>query len=67
MTRWGQFVAMILGQLAGRSSLRDIVGNMNVQAHKQYQLGVKGISRSSLARVNEKQPYTLYEALFGKA
>lgn len=66
MTRWGQFVAMVLGQLAGRSSLRDIVGNLNVQAHKQYHFGVKGVSRSSLARVNEKQPYTLYEAVFGR-
>ena len=66
MTRWGQFVAMVLGQLAGRSSLRDIVGNLDVQADKQYHLGVKRVSRSSLARVNEKQPYTLYEAVFGK-
>ena len=41
MTRWGQFVAMVLGQLAGRSSLRDIVGNLDVQADKQYHLGVK--------------------------
>ena len=57
MTRWGQFVAMVLGQLAGRSSLRDIVGNLDVQADKQYHLGVKRVSRSSLARVNEKQPY----------
>ena len=63
MTRWGQLVAMALGQLAGRSSLRDIVGNMKVQAYKHYHLVVKGVSRSSLARVNEKQPYTLYEAV----
>lgn len=66
MTRWGHSVAMVLGQLAGRSSLRDIVGILKLQAHKRYHLALKGISRSSLARVNEKQPYTLYEAVFDK-
>lgn len=66
MTRWGQFVALALGQLSGRSSLRDIVGNLKVQGHKCYHLGVREVTRSSLARVNERQPYTLYEALFGK-
>ena len=66
MTRWGQFVALALGQLSGRSSLRDIVANLRVQEHKRYHLGIREVTRSSLARVNEKQPYTLYEALFGK-
>ena len=66
MTRWGQFVALALGQLSGRSSLRDIVGNLKIQGHKHYHLGVGEVTRSSLARVNERQPYTLYEALFGK-
>jgi len=64
MSRWSQFVAMSLGQLAGRSSLRDIVSNLQVQGHKLYHVGVRPVSRSSLARVNEQQPYTLYEALF---
>lgn len=64
MSRWSQFVALGLGQLAGRCSLRDIVSNLNVQRHKLYHLGTELVSRSSLARVNEKQPYELYEALF---
>ena len=46
MTRWSQFVAMAMGQLSGRSSLRDIVANMKVQGHKQYHMGVRGVSRS---------------------
>ena len=66
MTRWGQFVAMVMGQLSGRYSLRDIVANMEAQSHKHYHLGVRRVSRSSLARVNETQPYTLYEQLFGR-
>ena len=66
MTRWSQFVSMALAQLAGRSSLRDVVSNLCAQTTKLYHLGTAPVSRSSLARINEKQPYSLYEALFAK-
>ena len=66
MTRWSQFVALGLAQLSGRSSLRDIVSNLSAQRHKIYHLGVGNVSRSSLSRVNENQPYELYEGLFNK-
>ena len=66
MTRWNQFVAMAVGQLAGRCSLRDIVSNLSAQGRKLYHLGVGAVARSSLARVNETQPHTLYEELFGR-
>lgn len=66
MTRWSQFVAMALAQLSGRSSLRDVVSNLTAQTAKLYHLGTALVSRSSLARVNEQQPCTLYEALFAK-
>lgn len=64
MNRWSQFVALMLGQLSQRISLRDICNNLTVQSNKLYHLGCVEVSRSSLARVNEKQPYTLYESLF---
>ena len=64
MSRWSQFVALGLAQLTGRQSLRDIVSNLSAQGSKLYHLGVKTVSRSSLARVNAEQPYTLYENLF---
>ena len=59
MSRWSQFVAMATAQLSGRCSLRDIVSNLNAQTHKLYHLGVGRVARSSLARVNEKQPHDL--------
>ncbi len=62
--RWSQFVAMASAQLTGRASLRDLLGNLAAQSSKLYHLGIGLISRSSLARVNEQQPWTLYEALF---
>ena len=66
MTRWSQFVSLGLAQLAGRTSLRDVVSNLKAQAGKLYHLGCGEVNRSSLARVNEQQPHSLYEALFGK-
>lgn len=65
-SRWAQCVALCLGQLAGRHSLRDIESNMSAQSNRLYHLGVKPIARSSLARLNENQPASLYEALFAK-
>lgn len=65
-TRWSQFVVMVMAQLSGRISLRDIVGNVNAQAHRLYHLGSAKLTRSNLARMNENKPYSLYEALFGK-
>jgi hypothetical protein len=64
MTRWSQFAAMGLGHVARRCSLRDVVATLQAQGPRLYHLGVKPVARSSLARVNEEQPHTLFEALF---
>jgi len=66
ISRWDQFVSLIMAQLSGRQSLRDIEANINAQTGSLYHLGVRRIAKSSLARVNEKQPHTLYEVLFEK-
>ena len=65
-SRWSQFITMAIAQLSGRNSLRDIVDNMNAQTHRLYHLGSSKLSRTSLARINEDKPHTLYESLFGK-
>lgn len=66
INRWSQFVALTLGQLSGRGSIRDLVDNLNAQGRRLYHLGCRRVTRSTLARVNEQQPHTLYEALFGE-
>lgn len=63
-SRWSQFVALMLGQLSGRHSLRDIEANLQAQSKRLYHLGAQPVARSSLSRLNEQQPYSLYEALF---
>ena len=66
MNRWAQFVAIATAQLSGRSSLGDVVSNIAAQARKLYYLCIRCVSRSPLSRVNESQPYELYEALLIK-
>ena len=64
-SRWSQFVALAMGQLSGRHSLRDVIANAEAQLLRWYHLGARRVTRSTLARVNEQQPCAFYEALFG--
>ena len=50
--RWSQFLAMTIAQLSGRKSLRDVTTNIKAQGRRIYHLGMKNISRATLARVN---------------
>jgi putative transposase len=65
LSRWSQFVALSVGQLAGRSSLRDIESTLRSQAQHRYHLGSQTVSRSALARANESLDYAFFKALFG--
>ena len=38
--RWSQFLAMLVGQLSGRKSLRDITDNLKAQGKRLYHLGM---------------------------
>ncbi len=66
MSRWTQFVALSVGQLGGRSSLRDIESSLAAQPSHRYHLGSQSISRSALGRANEKLEFGFYEALFAR-
>ncbi len=55
---------MLIGQLSGRKSLRDITDNLKAQGKRLYHLGMKHTSKATLARVNAEQPATLYQMLF---
>lgn len=64
MTRWSQFVALSLGQLAGRTSLRDIEATIQSHSQHRYHLGTQSVSRSALGRANEQLNYAFYISLF---
>jgi hypothetical protein len=57
-------MAMIIGQLSGRKSLRDLTENLTVQQKRLYHLGMKPTAKSTMARVNEHQPASLYENMY---
>jgi hypothetical protein len=64
-SRWSQFVGLLLGQLAGCRSLREIVTQLQAHASAHYQLGVKSLPRETFSRLNRNQPSELYQALYG--
>lgn len=64
LSRWSQFVALSVGQLNGRQSLRDIESCLATQQHLNYHLGVQSVSKSALARANESRNAEFYTRLF---
>jgi len=64
LSRWSQFVALSIGQLGGRCSLRDIEATVHSQGRHRYHLGSQSISRSALSRANEQLDYRFFEGLF---
>ena len=64
--RWSQFIALLLNQILGLNSLRDVYEAMKAKANKMYHLGATPIARSTLARVNEQQNYEVFKDLFFK-
>lgn len=61
-TCWNQLLCMIFGQLANRESLRDLVTALEAHGKKSYHLGLgKGVTRSNLAKANEKRDYRIFE------
>lgn len=64
LSRWSQFVALTVGQLGGRTSLRDIETTLQSQSQHRYHLGSQPVSKSALGRANERLDYRFFEGLF---
>ena len=58
-----QLIALLYGQLAGASSLRDIVDGMASQSARLYHLGAKLPKRSTLSDANALRPSALFAEL----
>lgn len=61
-----QFSAMLYAQITGKDSLREIETGLRAQESKLYHLGIKRISRSTLADTNCRVSYELYQNFFYK-
>ncbi len=64
LSRWSQFVALTVGQLGSHHSLRDIEASLATQDAQHYHLNIGSVSRSALARANEKLDPDFYQKLF---
>ncbi len=56
LSRWSQFVALTIGQLGGRRSLRDIESTIRSQGRHCDHLGNQAVSRSDLSRAKTFSP-----------
>ena len=65
LSRWSQFIALTVGHLGRRHSLRDIEAALAGDPKLHYHLGSGSVSRSALARANENLSADFYRDLFG--
>ena len=66
LSRWSQFVSLVFGHLGNRHSLRDIEAGLASQPASHYHLNIGNVSRSALARANERLDPDFYRELFYK-
>lgn len=59
-----QFLALVFGQVAGASSLREIEAGLESHSARLYHVGGRCVARSTLADANAKRPFSLYGELF---
>jgi hypothetical protein len=61
---WDQWLCMAFAQLTHRESLRDVESCLRAVSGKLYHLGIRGeVSRSTLARANERRDWRVYADL----
>jgi putative transposase len=65
LSRWSQFIALAVGHLGQRHSLRDIEAALAGDPKLHYHLGTATVSRSALSRANENLTADFYRDLFG--
>jgi hypothetical protein len=63
LTTKSQFVALLYGQLAGASSLREIVTGLESHTARLYHLGANVVRRSTLADANARRPVAVFAEL----
>ena len=64
MSCWSQFGTMAYAQLTGKTSLRDVVIGFANKVNYFYHLGLKKVSRSTLADANRDRDCRIYQELF---
>ncbi len=63
-TTYNQLQVMLYAQATGKDSLRELETSMITSKNKLYHLGIKSVSRSTLADSNARRDYQIYEEIF---
>lgn len=66
LTTKSQFVALLYGQLAGASSLRQLESELASHEVRLYHLGASPVRRSTLADANAQRPSKVFSELFAR-
>jgi hypothetical protein len=66
LTTKGQLIALLYGQLAGASSLREIETALASHGARLYHLGAGEVSRSTLADANARRSHEVFCGLFAR-
>jgi len=61
---WNQLTVLLYAQLAEKESLREIEVSMRIQDSILYHLGIKNVSRDTLAKANQNRSYHIFEKTF---
>lgn len=64
LTTKDQFIALLFGQLAGASSLREIVDGLESHSARLYHVGGSPVKRSTLSDANALRPAEVFAGLF---
>lgn len=66
LSPWGHLVTMVLAQLSGTRSLRDLERMLECHPGVLSHLGLGRVARSTLADANARRPAALFEAVAAK-
>ena len=64
LTTRDQFIALLYGQAAGATSLREIVGGLESHKARLYHVGGRCVQRSTLSDANALRPSDVFTGLF---
>ena len=64
VTAWNHLVVLLYAQASGQDSLRSLENSLKVHSGAWHHLGIKSVSRSSIARVNNTRDPIVFEKLF---
>lgn len=61
---WNHMMVMLYAQIAGKSSLRDIIHSLQSRASSMYHMGFGKISRNNLSHQNGRRDYRIFEETY---